>query len=195
MNNPQLPFVWEIKHNGMSSFAIGTMHYFPRAERYSQNITQYIRQAKQVMLETDRHQENKGIDDIISSIATAFQKPIIALRKDEDYQNRTFDDFLISELEFLPRQKEITPTRYARADEKTMAESLNEIETIKEKAYRGIENSPALRRNDNKLLFKRSLQHLTSPSIIAVGVGHFIAAAPTLLELYKENGIKIKRVQ
>jgi len=46
----------------------------------------------------------------------------------------------------------------------------------------------------NQKMVERSLTYLHQPSVVAVGLDHFIAA-PTIIDLYQEKGIKVKRVQ
>lgn len=45
----------------------------------------------------------------------------------------------------------------------------------------------------NERLTERSIQYLQTPSVVAVGIGHLIIE-PSMLRLYEQKGIKVKRV-
>lgn len=46
----------------------------------------------------------------------------------------------------------------------------------------------------NKTMVERSLPYLTKPTLVAVGVGHFLCE-PTMLELYEQQGARITRME
>jgi len=43
-------------------------------------------------------------------------------------------------------------------------------------------------------MVSRSIDYLKEPSLVGVGIGHFLAE-PSMLTMYKERGIEVKRVQ
>ncbi len=46
----------------------------------------------------------------------------------------------------------------------------------------------------NRRMAERSLSYLDQPSVVGIGASHFLAE-PSLLSLYQEKGIKVKRIQ
>ncbi len=46
----------------------------------------------------------------------------------------------------------------------------------------------------NQRMVERSMPYLEKPTLIAVGVGHFVKE-PTMLAMYKEKGVKVERIQ
>jgi uncharacterized protein YbaP (TraB family) len=46
----------------------------------------------------------------------------------------------------------------------------------------------------NQKMVERSMPHFKRPTLIAVGIGHFVKE-PTILTMYKEKGVRIKRIQ
>jgi len=56
------------------------------------------------------------------------------------------------------------------------------------------ESHPEITGERNRRMTDLSLPYLQQPSIVAVGVAHFLCE-PTMLTMYEEKGIKVKRVQ
>ena len=53
-------------------------------------------------------------------------------------------------------------------------------------------NSNEKKRNER--MVSRSIDYLKEPSLVGVGIGHFLAE-PSMLTLYRQKGIEVKRIQ
>lgn len=122
--------------------------------------------------------------------------PIIELETTE-LQARAFKESMNAEKEKtislvrkqLAKSAEYNPVKelidaYMRGDESTLTSQFNEQNEGQLDVH--------VRRNEG--LAANSLPYLEQPSTVAVGVAHFIME-PSILTLYKEHGIKIKRIK
>jgi len=265
-DDKQLPFVWELERDGVTSYAIGTMHYSDinyrsalddllqnadqllvelnplaltdedkqklvalgpilQAHTYKDMLSFLTPQERRELATTNQLTESELEEATLSSIltkglagaglkpeysldnqliASAFRqdKPIIGLET-TDEQVATFTTMTSTSPEetaagfrrALAAHKELDPHNqytFLQLQTKLYNEGSSQLSD-----KLGVSWTPVLydfmTNTRNALMAERSLPHLDKPSIVAVGVGHFLCE-PTMLSMYKEKGINVKRV-
>lgn len=81
---------------------------------------------------------------------------------------------------------------WMNGDENTLTRLVDENQEMAHRQY--TPSQQAYHRGRNTLMATRSLPYLRSPSVIAVGAGHFCTSQDSLLTLYQEKGITVKRI-
>ncbi|MBI4146874.1 TraB/GumN family protein [Candidatus Woesearchaeota archaeon] len=141
-----------------------------------------------------------GVDGNIMDVARTQSIPCYALETHEErypYLVKVHQALQIGLM--LARLK----PEFAKCDVEMLERMLNEADAAyqsgDEQALRVQKIRPAqepLVIKRNQLMAYRSLEHLVAvPTLIAVGYAHFIGPEPSMLTLYQEKGIKVKRIQ
>ncbi len=240
-----LPFVWEVTHKNITSYAIGTKHNEPKV--YTTDITRLLNngikgvfieitpteptpeQVTKITRETAQTLDNylnlckedttkmkvidiisrlqgyytpneilegkmPGVDGNIIEVANALGIPTYSLETHEErlpFLRATHQDLrnLITLAEALPK---LVPR---------MLEEMEKGLDRAEKSYQSGEHTYRKTPTDrllterNTMMAYRSLERLVEePTLIAAGLNHFIGPEPTMLTLYQEKGINVKRI-
>ena len=140
-----------------------------------------------------------GVDGNILDVAQEYSRPIFGLETHEErypYLTRIHENL----------QTTLVLAEHLPALIPRLLKEMNKTLDQQDKTYRMGEQhappSPQLT-NDDKLLIERNilmayrgLEHLVEePTLIAAGYDHFVGPEPTMLTLYQEKGIKIKRIE
>jgi len=215
----KLPFVWELNNDGIISHAIGTIHK-PIGHLYKEDIQKYVKGKKYGLFELTKEacdiinqkqnelleMVNEGkIEETYNIIETSNKiSHIWGLEIDDIIENEcnkqkikkhSMDDPELIKYHKIYLKLKQPPgtnlqTAYLEKDEETIKkiieayqQNINEL-TEEEKDY-------TIRRDQK--IFQRSMEYLNEPCIIAAGFSHLMTN-PSILELYKEKGIQVKRI-
>jgi len=177
----KLPFVWELKSKGdlhsedCISHAIGSPHgLMIYASQYTKDLLQFLEDKSIVLVESN---VNYGgtLDATLVDISNDFKMPIkeIASREDREAFEDQYSVYL---------NGQTAVEAYKQGDE----------EAIK-KIY-GAQIAP-LTEKCNTSMAKESLRFFkTLKALIMVDLAHFLIE-PSLLTMYKDKGIEIKKIQ
>jgi hypothetical protein len=170
----KLPFVWELKHKGVVSHAIGSPHgLMISADRYVQDILNRLENKCAVLGESNAF-EHQAIDSAIVDIARAQKITYRSISTKEEKEN-FYEHY------------------YPRICNKSAIESFRKgDEAALKEAYGKPELSIDLINTD---IAERSWRWIAKvPSLIVANLAHFIVDT-SLLQIYEEKGIKTKRNQ
>ncbi len=244
----KLPFVWELKYDGITSHAVGTMHCVE--DVFRQDAKKHLAGKEHLLAEAQTEdatlveqlricaiQLGSSIDkltrkekialelctdtdiEILKKIPTvAF--PIYLMQR-AGYENLTSIEQTFADITHIPPKSlesvdlisleaqlrdctknlrkliAVVPaaqgsalrlfqtlyTAYKKGDEKKVAQ-LSELDADEEDRLA----------ERNKTMVDNSLKYLQQPSIILAGAAHFVVE-PSMIMMYKEKGIEVKRVQ
>lgn len=171
----KLPFVWELDYDGVVSHAIGSPHGLRMItfDRYTQDILHKMENKNAVLLEpkmNKREPLDAAVYDIAREQGISY-KPISSEADSEAFYAHYA--VLLNGAQ--------AAVAYHREDEDCL-----------KKAYGG----PAF---NLELINGKIVEHSwrwirTVPSLIVANLAHFLVE-PSIIKLYQEKGIKIKRVQ
>ncbi len=74
-------------------------------------------------------------------------------------------------------------------------EYLNGDETPLKRKHEKEHGNTNIDQERNRLIVKTSLPHMKAPCVVAVGLAHYIIEPDSMLTLYRERGIKVKRIK
>lgn len=187
----KLPFVWELNYKGIVSHGVGLYHFIEN--KYQKDIARFLKDKKSLLVEKTFIGEYFPLpfplDPAIQNFAYEKMKlKVIPLETKQEnmraglvYKNKPSNKHTVQAIK----------NAYLNGDEQKLRKL---VEKGVEKNFSKKDISQIESRN--RLLARRSLEHLIeNPQMVAVGVFHFTAYQPTLIDLYKEKGIKVERVQ
>ena len=171
----KLPFVWEMKHEDAVSHAMGAVNVrsMPRPENYTKDIVHYL-DGKDIVFVESVVPDAGTLDYAVVDIAR--DKELILRRistKDESKKFYLYYSALINNRE--------AAAAYKKGDEAEL---------------KIIYGAPMDSHNAiNTNIVEQSIRFIKAlPTLLAANLAHFLVE-PSLLTLYQENGIKIKRIQ
>jgi len=212
----KLPFVWELIYNGAVSHAIGCNHIVPKEISYEQDLLKYIAGKKYVFLEEANwkkqeeeikvgiviakkpdekasmqyHLDTYGIlERTLTHAAEKRNIPVQFLDSPDEHENygRLYRGKIPTELGKKMNQA------YHAGDEKTLRELIEEVD--KHLRYKLAPHEyEILHKKRHLKMAVRSANYMKEPSLVGVGLTHFLVE-PSVLTMYKEIGIEVKRVQ
>ncbi len=191
----KLPFVWELNNKGIISHAIGSPHGLEiRTSLYTPEVIKYLQGKTCVLLEDEDEFHRQPLDKMVFDLAYDMDMPIRGLETIEE-SNYTRGVYLLASLTVL---KPLSYDRiaafksYAKGDEEPLREVCRQQEEWLKEALEPIDYIQHCARNSN--MAERSLINLTKPSLLIVGLAHLILE-PSMLSMYQEKGIGVKRLQ
>lgn len=171
----KLPFVWELEQDGVVSHAIGSpgAHAMPSPEHYTQDIMRYLDDKHLVLVES-AVPYGGTLEAAVADITRAMELPLKCVSP--NHEATKFH---------LYYERRINTREAAEAYKKGDLEEMRKFYGEPMSQHKAINHNIAER---SARLFK------VVPSLLVVNLAHFIIE-PTLLKMYEEREIKIKRVQ
>lgn len=209
----KLPFVWQINNKGVVSHAVGIAHAVP--DVFQADINRLLFGKKKVLTEVTqpeaselkiyRERQARGAQETnfdpchaIYGTALAMGIPVYGLEAEEEHEEygkiiQQVDARLSNaDRSTFNRVVEGLRRAYVNRDETTY-QALNEQFFRINRKYSTTDEREKLT-GRHPIMAERSLEHLEEPSLISVGLEH-LQEDLSMLDVYRDKGIKVERVQ